>query len=152
MMLLTKMLDRLYKANACVFRPLSEKDLIDLRMVMAKKGLPPVPPDYLQFLTLTDGLIYNGLLFFGIKEHDRETSVYTYPSILSINEDFQKRNRRKDVLIIGEKDEDFIIYRPKEKVYQLMDRFDMIGDLNLPRFLDVVYFFNQELIEGQEIS
>ena len=150
MMLLTKMLDRLYKANACVFKPLPEKDLIDLRMTMAKKGLPPIPADYLQFLNLTDGLIYNGLLFFGIKEHDREASVYTYPSILSINEDFQKRNRRKDVLIVGEKDEDFIIYRPKEKMYQLMDRFDMIGDLNLPRFLDVVYFFNQELIEGQE--
>ena len=152
MMLLTKMLDDLYKAEACIFKPVTEKDLRELRMNLAKKSLPPIPSDYLQFLSLTDGLIYNGLQFFGVKEHNREVSIYTYPDILSVNEDFQKRNRRIDILIIGEKDEDFITYRPKEKVYQLMDRFDLIGDLNLPRFLDVVYFFNQELLGNQATS
>ena len=152
MILLTQLLDKLYKAEACIFRPLQEKDLRELRMTMAKKGLPAIPSDYLQFLSLADGLIYNGLHFFGVKEHNREASVYTFPDILSVNEDFQKRNRRKDVLIIGEKDEDLIVYRPKEKVFQLMDKLDLIGDLNLPRFFDVVYFFNQELIENQNIQ
>ena len=150
MMLLTKMLDDLYKANACIFKPVSEKDLRNLRMTMAKKEIPPIPSDYLQFLTLADGLIYCGLQFFGVKEHNREASVYTYPDILSVNENFRQYNRRKDILIVGEKDEDYIVYRPKEKVYQLMDRFDLIGDLNLPRFLDVVYFFNQELEQNKD--
>ena len=149
-MLLTKLLDKLYKADACIINPVLEKDLRELRMIMARKSLPPIPSDYLQFLTLTDGLIYNGLHFFGVKNHNREASVYTYPSLLAINEDFQSRNRRKDVLIVGEKDEDFIIYRPKEKVYQLMDKMDLIGDLNLPRFFDVLYFFNQDLVEKTE--
>ena len=152
MMLLTKMLDTLYKAKACVFRPVPEKDLIELRMTMAKKGLPSIPAEYIQFLTLTDGLIYNGLLFFGVREHDREASVYTYPSLLSVNEDFQSCNRRKDILIIGEKDEDLIVYRIKEKVYQIMDKMDLIGDLILPRFFDVLFFLNQELIEKQDDS
>ena len=148
MILLNKMLDKLYKANARIFKPVSELNLRSLRMEMAKKKLPSIPSDYIQFLTLTDGLVYNGLRFFGVKEHDRET--YTYPNILSINEDFQNRNRRKDVLIVGEKDEDFIIYHPKEKVYLLMDKMDLIGDLNLPRFFDVIFFFTQELIETQD--
>lgn len=152
MMLLTKMLDTLYKAKACVFKPVPEKELIELRMNMAKKGLPPIPAEYIQFLTLTDGLIYNGLLFFGVREHDREASVYTYPSLLSVNEDFQSCNRRKDILIIGEKDEDLIVYRTKEKVYQIMDKMDLIGDLILPRFFDVLFFLNQELIEKQDDS
>ena len=150
MILLTKMLDKLYKANARIFKPISKDSLTALRMEMAKKKLPPIPSDYLQFLTLADGLMYNGLRFFGIKDHDRES--YTYPNILSVNEDFRNRNRRNDVLIIGEKDEDFIIYQPKEKVFQLMDKMDLIGNLNLPRFIDVLFFFTQELIEAQDSS
>ena len=151
-MLLTKMLDTLYKAKACVFRPVPEKDLIELRMIMTKKGLPSIPADYIQFLTLTDGLIYNGLHFFGVKEHEREVSNYTYPNLLSVNEDFQSCNRRKDILIVGEKDEDLIVYRTKENIYQIMDKMDLIGDLILPRFFDVLFFLNQELIEKQDAA
>ena len=150
MMLLTKLLDKLYNAKARVFKPVPEKDLRALRMTMAKEKITPIPSDYLQFLTLTDGLMYNGLRFFGVKDHDRGAAGYTYPSLLSVNQDFRARNRRKDILIVGEKDEDLIIYYPKNKAYQLMDKIDLIGDLNLPRFFDVMYFFTQELIEQND--
>lgn len=145
MIMLTKMLDNLYKANARVFKPVSETDLRALRMKMAKEKMPALPSDYLQFLTLTDGLMYNGLRFFGAKDHEREMLSYTYPSLFTVNQDFYQRNRRKDFLIIGEKDEDLLVYLPKQKMYQLVDKMDLVGDLNLPRFFDVMFFFTQEL-------
>ena len=145
MMMLTKLLDKLYNAHARVFKPVGEENLRALRMKMAKEKLPALPPDYIQFLTLTDGLMYNGLRFFGVKEHDREMLSYTYPSLLSVNQDFIQRKRRKDILIIGEKDEDWLVYLPKQKAYQLVDKLDLVGDLNLPRFFDILFFFTQEM-------
>ena len=150
MIMLTKMLDNLYKANARVFKPVSETDLRALRMKMAKEKMPALPSDYLQFLTLTDGLMYNGLRFFGVKDHEREMLSYTYPSLFTLNQDFYQRNRRKDFLIIGEKDEDLLVYLPKQKMYQLVDKMDLVGDLNLPRFFDVMFFFTQELLNKTE--
>ncbi len=147
MKLLTRLLDKLYNAKARVFKPVSEEDLRALRMTMAKEKLPPLPADYLQFLTLADGLMFNGLRFFGVKDHEREMNSYTYPSLLAVNRDFITRNRRTDALVIGEKDEDLIVYLPKEKKYQLMDKMDLLGDLTLPRFFDILFFFSQDLVE-----
>ncbi|MBE6450043.1 MAG: SMI1/KNR4 family protein [Alphaproteobacteria bacterium] len=150
MKMLTSLLDKLYKAQARMFKPVSEKDLRALRMSMAKEKMPALPSDYLQFLGLTDGLMYNGLRFFGAIEHDRGLLAYTYPDLLSINRDFRQLNRRQDILILGEKDEDWLVYSPKMKTYQLMDKMDLIGDLNLPRFFDLIYFFSQELLNADD--
>ena len=150
MNMLTKMLDKLYNAHARMFKPVSQAELRSLRMAMAKEKMPPLPADYLQFLSLTDGLMYNGLRFFGVKKHDRENLSYTYPDLLSVNQDFYSRNRRQDVLILGEKDEDLLVFNPKKKTYLLMDKMDLIGDLNLPRFFDLLYFFSQDLSNEEE--
>ena len=150
MKMLTSLLDKLYKAQARMFKPVAEKDLRALRMTMAKEKMPALPSDYLQFLSLTDGLMYNGLRFFGASDHDRGLLAYTYPSLLTINQEFRGLNRRQDVLILGEKDEDWLVYSPKMKTYQLMDKMDLIGDLNLPRFFDLIYFFSQELLNADD--
>ena len=116
---------------------------------MAKEKMPPLPTDYLQFLSLTDGLMYNGLRFFGATDHDRGLLAYTYPSLFKVNQGFRQLKRRQDVLILGENDEDWLVYSPKMKTYQLMDKMDLIGDLTLPRFFDLIYFFSQELLNEE---
>ena len=151
MLLLKKLLDKLYKANARVFKPVPEADLRALRMKMARDKMPALPADYIQFLTLTDGLMYNGLRFWGVKDHEREKQGYTYPCLLSVNEDFYARNRRQDILLIGEKDEDLLVYSPSEKVYQIMDKMLLMPDLNLPRFFDVIYFFSQTMLDDSKL-
>ena len=146
MLLMKKLLNKLYENHAEIFKPVPEMDLRALRMQMAKDKMIPLPPDYLQFLTLTDGLLYNGLRFFGVKTHEREQSNYSFPSLLEVNKDFYSRNRRNDFLIIGEKDEDLLIYSPDKRTYQITDKLDLVADLDLPRFFDVMYFFTQESI------
>ena len=61
--------------------------------------------------------------------------------------DFAERHRSQSLLIIGEKDEDYIVYHAQEKNYQLMDRIDLMTDLSLPRFFDVLYLFGEDLIK-----
>ena len=149
MKMLTSLLDKLYKAQARMFKPVAEKDLRALRIAMAKEKMPPLPTDYLQFLSLTDGLMYNGLRFFGATDHDRGLLAYTYPTLFKVNQGFRQLKRRQDVLILGENDEDWLVYSPKMKTYQLMDKMDLIGDLTLPRFFDLIYFFSQELLNEE---
>ena len=146
MLLMKKLLNRLYQDHAQIFNPVSQDDLRALRMQMAKDKMVAIPAEYLKFLTLTDGFIYNGLRFFGVKSHEREKAVYTYPSLIDVNKDFYNRNRRKDILILGEKDEDLLVYSPTQKTYQIMDKIDLIADLELPRFFDLVYFFTQKSV------
>lgn len=147
MLLMKKLLNKLYQAHAQIFKPVSDKDLQMLRMQMAKDKMIPLPADYVQFLMLTDGFMYNGLRFFGVQSHEREEANYAYPSLLDVNKDFYSRGRRNDVLIVGEKDEDLLIYSPAQKTFQIMDKMDLIADMDLPRFFDLVYFFVQKLMD-----
>ena len=146
MLWMKKLLNKIYEDHAQIFKPVPETDLRALRMQMAKDKMIPLPSDYIQFLMLTDGLVYNGLRFFGVKAHEREQANYSFPSLLDVNKDFYSRNRRSDFLIVGEKDEDLLIYSPSQKTYQITDKLDLIADLDLPRFFDVLYFFTQEAI------
>ena len=61
--------------------------------------------------------------------------------------DYLSRRRRQNFLVLGEVDEDLIVYEPKEKTYQLVDKMDLQAELNLPRFFDVVYLFSEDLVK-----
>ncbi len=146
-MLLEKLLDKMYHARAQVFQPVKGEEIRSVRMFLARNKLPPLPSDYIAFLALTDGLIWNGLRFFGAMSHERTKQNYTFPSLSEVNMDFAERHRSQSLLIIGEKDEDYIVYHAQEKNYQLMDRIDLMTDLSLPRFFDVLYLFGEDLIK-----
>ena len=151
-MLIEKLLSQLYKAQATVFKPVKIDDIRALRMQMAKNKMSALPTDYIHFLSLTDGLMLNGLKLYGVSEHDRGDKAYVYPSLMSVNEDCLKYARRKDFVILGEKDEDYIVYNPKDKNYQIVDRMDLFVILTLPRFFDVMYLFTSELIGTEELE
>ncbi len=146
-MLLEKLLDKMYQARAQVFKPVKSDKIRLLRMSLARDKFPPLPSDYIAFLALTDGLIWNGLRFFGVDSHERTQQNYAFPSLLEVNTDFVGRHRSQGLLIVGEKDEDYIVYNAQEKNYQLMDRIDLMADLSLPRFFDVLYLFGEDLVK-----
>ena len=150
MLLMKKLLNKLYQNHAQIFKPADEPDLRALRMNMAKDKMPPLPTDYVQFLMLADGLMFNGLRFFGVNAHERDKANYTYPDLFNVNKDFYARNRRQDVLIVGEKDEDWLIYSSKQKTFQVMDKLDLVPDLDLPRFFDLIYFFTQDVLNNPD--
>lgn len=151
-MLLEKLLDKMYRARAQVFSPAKEEEIRLLRMTLARNKLPPLPSDYMTFLALTDGLIWNGLRFYGVASHERTEQNYAFPSLLEVNTDFAERQRSQGLLLVGEKDEDYIVYNAREKNYQLMDRMDLMADLALPRFFDVLYLFTEDLVKSDSVK
>jgi len=142
----SQVLKKLSQKTALTFPPTTQEKLAKLRMNLIRNKLPPLPADYIKFLQQTDGLSWNGIRFFGVEEHDRAQRSYTFPSLLKINLDFAKRNRPVSFLILGDKDEDLIVYDEKQDLYYLVDKMDLISDLSLPRFFDVLYLFTQDYI------
>ena len=147
MMLLKRLLSKIYRVGAVMFPPAKEDDIRLLRLTLARHKLPTLPMDYVQFLNLTDGLLWNGMQFYGVQAHNRDNLGYTLPGLLEVNMDYASRKRRQDFLVLGEVDEDLIVYAPKEKTYQLVDKMDLLAELNLPRFFDVVYLFSEDLVK-----
>ena len=48
------------------------------------------------------------------------------------------------MIILGENNEDLIVYHTKEKNYQIVDKIDLIAEVSLPRFYDILYFYSEE--------
>ena len=141
-----QILTKLSQKTALTFPPTKQDKMAKLRMNMVRNKLPPLPADYIKFLQQTDGLSWNGIRFFGVEEHDRPQRSYTFPSLLKVNLDFAKRNRPVSYLILGDKDEDLIVYDERQDVYCLVDKMDLLPDLSLPRFFDVLYLLTQVYI------
>lgn len=150
MNLLRKSLHKLYLLGAKTFPLAKEEHVRSFRITLAKHKMSSLPKDYIQFLQLTDGMTFNGLRFFGIHSHEHKEKGYTDPSLLDINMDYKQRNRGVSQLIVGEMDETLITYNPKKNIYQLMDRMDLMPELNLPRFFDVLYLLTEDLIKQPE--
>lgn len=147
MMLLKRLLSKIYRVGAVMFQPAKEDDIRLLRLTLGRHKLPTLPMDYIQFLNLTDGMLWNGMQFYGVHSHKRDNLGYTFPSLLEVNMDYLARKRCQNFLVLGEVDEDLIVYAPKEKTYQLVDKMDLQAELNLPRFFDVVYLFSEDLVK-----
>ena len=138
-----------FKNKGAVFLPPAGEQIISpFRMTLARNKIPQPAPDYFKFLSFTDGLIFNGLKIFGTQTHQRDEKNYNFPSLLEINMNFLERNRSHDFVILGEVNEDLIIYHIKEKNYQLIDKTDLVQEISFPRFYDILYSFLEEFLKG----
>lgn len=147
MLLLKKLLNKLYKMSAFLFPAAKEDELKFLQESLKKQSMPALPNEYISFLKLSDGMTWNGLRFFGAKPYKRDEQGYTFPSLLEINTDYWQRDRGFQLLIIGEADEQLIVYSKNAKMYQLINKMDLTAELNLPRFFDIVYYFAEDYIK-----
>ncbi|MBQ4084765.1 MAG: YrhA family protein [Alphaproteobacteria bacterium] len=134
--------------GATILAPAPEEVVSPFRMTLARHKIPQPAPDYFKFLTVTDAVIFNGLKFYGIRTHQREEKNYTFPSLLEVNVAFLERKRTHDMIILGENNEDLIIYHTKDKNYQIVDKMDLVAEVSLPRFYDILYFYGEELLKG----
>ena len=145
---LQTLLTRFKSKDAILLPPAGEQIIAPFRMTLARNKIPQPAPDYFKFLAFTDGLIFNGLKIFGTQTHQREEKNYAFPSLLEINMNFLARNRSHDFVILGEINEDLIIYHIKEKNYQLIDKTDLVSEISFPRFYDILYYFIEEFSKG----
>jgi len=145
-MTIQSIVNTLYQNYAQVFAPAEIMDIQRTSITLVKKGWIQIPADYIQFLRLTDGLSWNGLELFAIKEHDRRDSVFGQPTLLN----YQTENSLKTIfpkaLILGRSTEELIIYRGDLKEYHILDRYTYDPVIKLPRLTDVLHFYGESVL------
>ena len=73
---LNTILNNMYKNYALVFPPVEIMEIQRTSISLVKQGAVQIPNDYIQFLSITDGLNWNGVEFFSIHEHERKDCVF----------------------------------------------------------------------------
>lgn len=115
---------QLLKDNyAVTFPPLSSIQVQQASVTLVKAGLPPIPLDYVSFLTETNGLSWNGCILFSLRNEARNKGAFFHPGILQ-NYGFCQHNAlMKKKLLLGYGWETLFIYDFIRKEYQVIDRF-----------------------------
>ena len=82
MKLLKNRLREIYQDNAVVFDPVDIFEIKKETIGLMKKGFLKLPNDYAELLTLTDGVSWNGLVFFSIKVQKNllsDQNLFSFP-------------------------------------------------------------------------
>ena len=138
---LNTVLNNMYQTYAQVFPSVPIMDIQRTSISLVKQGLIQIPNDYVQFLTMTDGLNWNGIEFFSIHEHERKDCVFPSLQLLSYQATQNLKSLFPKSLILGFAPEHFILYESPKKEYTIINRYTYAPVVKLPRFVDVLYFY-----------
>ena len=108
-------LNNMYQHYAMFFPPATVMDIQRTSIQMVKQGLIQIPADYVQFLSITDGLNWNGLELFSIHEHERKDCVFPSLQLQSYQATQNLKALFPKSLILGFASEHFILYESSKK-------------------------------------
>ncbi len=134
-------LNQLYQNYAQVFAPQSVMTIQRLSIALVKKGSIQIPADYVQFLTMSDGLSWNGLELFSIEAHERKDTVFPQPTLLNAQEELSVKKLFPKTLVVGTAPEELIVYFNETHAYHILNRDTWDVVVKLPRLADVLYFY-----------
>lgn len=120
------LVDMLKRSDGLLFPAANAADLAGvLRRVRDDLGFEP-PEDYMALLRQTDGAVADGVMIYGSKRRDFDD--VSLPDLVEINQErLAYREDLGGILLIGERDDEFLGYRPADGVYWRIDRAS--GDL-----------------------
>ena len=135
------LLNNMYQTYANVFSSVGLMDIQRVSIQLVKQGMIQIPNDYIQFLEITDGLCWNGLELFGIREHERKDCVFPSIQLLTYQGTQNLKSLFPKSLILGFAPEQLILYESAKKSYTIVDRYTYAPIVSLPRLADVLYFY-----------
>jgi len=120
------LLDMLKRSDGLLFLAANAGDLAGvLRRIRDDIGLEP-PGDYMELLRQSDGAIADGVMIYGSKRRDFDD--VKVPELVEINlERLDYHEDLSGILLIGERDDELLGYRPADGLYWRIDR--VSGDL-----------------------
>ena len=95
--------------------PVDTKQAILLQRELNDNGFAAIPDGFMQILHLSNGISCNSAVILGTFTND------PLKDIVSQNMRFETD---KDNLLLGISEMDLFVYKPQEKVYQILDRDD----------------------------
>lgn len=143
---LNQVLKAMYRNYAVVFPPVDARKLAEANKFLEKKMGFPLPYDYHEFLSATDGLVWNGLQIAPLSDRYNDSQTFRYKGVMQLN--LRPQNEfMKSFIWIGSYLEELIVYRPGEMCYQIIDRYTYETIYSFKSILDVLTFYAKALLE-----
>lgn len=110
--------------NSVVFDGAKPAKLDFTNAMLTNSKNATLPPEYIEFLKITNGMIIPPYEFYGSEVIDRKDYNYKYPSIMEINKTFvQNKNPLiENRIVIGNVFFDTIIYDKFDNNYKIVNR------------------------------
>ena len=108
---------------AVLFPGVDPRSVQQASVHLVKAGIPPIPLDYVAFLSETNGLSWNGMDLFSLDNIDRDKGAFYHPGILSQMAFCQNNALMKRKLLLGTGWEELLVFDFGIKQYVLLDRY-----------------------------
>jgi len=122
------------KKEVLLFPESNHDDIKRMSSRLVSGGFPEIPSDYADFLLFSNGLCYDGLLFFGTQSHNRKEKNYEFYSLWDFNVNFLEYEFFTDKLLIGHISESFIIFDKNTQHYSLIDGINLCPQIEFSNF------------------
>ena len=139
MILLKTLISQLKMKNALLFRGANLTEAQATSIMLVKSGSVRIPRGYLNFLNLSDGLVWNGLELFSCGLHERAGTVFDHPTLTDYHTKYAKGHFFSKRLVLGRGVEYLVCYNAENHCYELVDRDSLCIMLKLPRFEDILF-------------
>lgn len=126
------------KNNALFFVGYSDEDANLVDEILLEHNFAKIPKDYRKFLTLINGLSYDGIMFFGTKPHHRKSKNYIFPSLVSVNVEYKDLKFFQDKIILGRGAEFILIYDAETSTYKMLNRINLKTKREYDDFLGMI--------------
>jgi len=117
----------------------SKEDLLDLSKRANAIFSIPLPTEYLKFLSIINGLDFNGLVFYGTK--DSEIDPDSSPlDLVNMNILFKEGtdNPLFEIIILGENSTGILVFDLKLEEFQFRDRIGVERTVSYKSFIEML--------------
>ena len=141
-----EVVEKLKKDIALTFEGADVRSVKFASTMLKNNGFSEIPAEYADFLKITNGLVWNGIEFYGSKGYDREGKDYSFPGIVDVNMDFNGFDALEGKLIIGRAPEELLVYAAKDNRWQCVDRNDFTVVQVAPSFKELFICFMDGMV------
>lgn len=125
--------------QGCItFKASNENDIEIINAYLNHQNFSDIPPEYVEFLYLSDGLIFNGIELFGTESHQRSEKNYTFPSLKDVNAKYIPYDFFTRKLVLGRISEAIILFDKKNGVYAIVDRINLRSRIETASFCEIL--------------
>ncbi len=130
--------------DVILMHPVNSQSLSAAQSFLMKSEMPKLPDDYVDFLHITNGLVYRGVIFYGTSAVEEEKM----PDMVSANQEFMENYESRDLVVIGNDRHTLFVYNRETDMYEIVDKEDLDLIDEFEEFIDLI----SEFFEGDNGS
>ncbi len=104
--------------QAVLMHPVTSQSLSATQGFFLKKELSGLPDDYIEFLHLTNGLVYGYISLYGTNAVEEERML----DLVTANEKFLEEYDDKKLLLLGHNRSSLLVYNRETELYEIVDQ------------------------------